>query len=158
MSKYKLRDGVGDHFQNGTIYGPGTVIVSEHPLNEAYPNKFDKVDDSTPATAGKGGPQPTIIGGQASPAAISQPQPAAGRGQAPQADTTQPPATAATDVPAGLDVTEKFPAAVEQEFKVYKREGKYYVYDTMGAADPLLNPSGSSKAEVADVIAKALAK
>lgn len=64
-------------------------------------------------------------------------------------------AVKAADPSLGLNVTKRFETAVENDFKVYKRQGQYFVYDAADLDIPL-NAEGVSRDGVEKVVKKAL--
>lgn len=154
MAKFQLIG--GDHVDEaGNSYTKNAIIESPHDLTRTFRLKFRRVSDVTPVT--KKGPKvvnmvpnlapPEAIGEVAEPADV-------GTINTPALPPVAPPAS---ETGLGMEVTDQFPTAKEQDYKVYKRTGKYFVYD----ADDLtkaFNPDGSKKTDVDGVIASALGK
>jgi hypothetical protein len=143
----------GSHIQNGHLYTKGQIVSSPETidLTKEWKNKFKEVDRSLPDTHGVGDRQPALR------TAV------VGRGQdAPQAPSLKdlergPSLTGGTAtaeaMPQGKDMTVKFPKAVEQDFKVFKRDGSFYVYNGDDLSQPL-NETGVDRDEVDGVVAK----
>lgn len=153
MRVMKFRIVAGVHVQNNVIHQKGTVIESVNDLCAAYRGKFERVPDDTPLTVGAapaGAPtQLHPIPAPDNPAFPSNPP------AAPAAPATAPAADADDDGPEtgpmGVDVTAKFPVAGENDYRVFKHEKKYFVYDADNMAKPV-NPAGAARGDVDGVI------
>jgi hypothetical protein len=134
---------VGMHQEGTKTYKAGAVIESDNELDKLFVNKFQRLrmdPPSAPAAAGRmevattpSAPvSPTATGGIPQPGEQTPPPVAA------------PVTTPAAAGPKGRDVTARFPIAVEQDYKVFKDGGLYFVY----AAEDLtkaINPDGAAR-------------
>lgn len=158
LRKFRLLNGVGSHSQGGKVYRagdgkrPGDVVASEHDLVAQWPGKFVEVDEDVPATKSA----VNLVGGspQGQQQEAAPPSKAAEPSKQPDAQEKGGDGETGGAGDLGQDVTENFPKAVEQDFRVFKREGQYFVYD----ADDMSKPvgPGAKKAGVDDVIVAAL--
>jgi hypothetical protein len=152
MAKFQLIG--GDHVDEaGNSYAKGAIIESPHDLTRTFRLKFRRVSDVTPVSK-KGPKVVNMVSNLAPPEAVAEVVEAEK-----EEPGENPPMAPTPSIPAslGIDVTDQFSTAKEQDYKVYKRTGKYFVYD----ADDLtkaFNPDGSKKTDVDGVIATALGK
>jgi hypothetical protein len=140
--------------EEGRKYGKGEVVESPHDLTATFRGKFTKVEPTIadfrpppgppiaytdrPLTA----PQTALVAPQpGGPAVASQPA---------ETDEAGAPGEAI-----GQDVTARFPKAVEQDYKVFKRGPKFFVYDADEPAKAI-NPDGARRDEVDAIIDKDL--
>lgn len=146
MAKFKVKSGAHDDGK-GRIYHRGEIVESPHDLTKAFRNSFERVPDNTPATKN------TAL------ARVTVPNDAPPETVYPVENEPTLEDDSASDTgevtPTGMDVTGVFPAAKDQDFKVFKREGKYFVYDADDLTKPF-NETGVKKAGVAAVITAAL--
>lgn len=144
-------------------------MVTPNPLDQMFPCKFRRLESAAEVAAvvGRlvGGPGPAIANPVTTPANLHQPHGAGlpaqegvvtgvvAQNPAPSAPVAAPTPT----TPEGKDMTSKFPVAEEQDFKVYRNGGLYFVYDADDLSAPV-NEKGVAKAKVAEVIKTALEK
>lgn len=164
----KFRVLAGTHSQHGKLYrGPnveqgrplGEVVESPHDLTKQWVNKFQEVDASTPATKST---LSAAVGGMPPQGEANAPSSTVGDVKGPEhvkggTDDDDDDGEAEGDdatSPQGTDVTDRFPKAKEQDYKVFKHNGLYFVYD----ADDLVHPltPGVKKTGVDEVVADAL--
>lgn len=165
---------VGSHEQNGRIYRKGDIVSSQHDLDAQFVNKFREMDAGTPISGGavlNDGTRPNPLD---APGATTLANGSAGTNPATTPNTANADVTTpakgteagdddekdgdrtATATAQGVDVTEKFPKAKEQAFKVFKAQGQYHVYDEDDLDKPLV--SGLKKAAVGPAIEELLKK
>lgn len=143
MAKFLLNGGA--HQEGSRLYYAGDVIESPHDLSKSFRGKFTRVNTATPTSAGDIFPaQPTV----ALPADEPELEAAASATEAIPAPGV---AAGALAGPLGVDVTDKFLKAGEQDFKVYKADGFYFVYDADDLKKPF-NAEGVKKAEVDGIV------
>lgn len=171
MRKFQLLPGVAPHYEHQRMYSAGQVVANNDDLTKAYANKFVEVSADTPDTYGVGSDNGKYVHvGAGKETARSERLPKVGRnadlsskkppakpGQAPPevVDNTQGEQPFDPDS-LGKDMTDKFPKAGEQDFRVYRREGLYFVYDADKLAGGPFNEEGVDKEDVDGVIAKAI--
>lgn len=127
LMKFRLKQDVGVHKQDGKTYQPGSIVTSRENLIKKCVGKFEEVHETRPE------PEPEVPAAPAAepeaPAGEAEPQEegevTAGGEEAPAAD------------PRGDDVTGDFSDAVKAECKVFLKAGEYSVYDA--DTDKLLN-------------------
>lgn len=142
--------------EDGRKYGKDDVVESPHDLTATFRGKFRKLD-LTPMTDFRP-PQAPPIAYSDRPLTAAQTAPVAPRqgspGMASQPDETDG-AGAPHDEALGEDVTKRFPKAAEQDYKVFKKGPKFFVYD---ADEPgkAINPDGAKRDEVDTIIEKDL--
>ena len=152
MAKFKLV--AGRHVANGRTYLPGEIINSHSNLAKIFPGNFKPVADDTPEKAEK---QPVAAGPVETP--VGQPVPS----PKPTEPVSQPekPATKAAKAEKakdwGLNVTKSFPLAVDEDFRVFKKDWLYFVFDADNMDKPM-NDVGVAKTGVDKVIHEALRK
>lgn len=130
----------------GRVFKKGDVLESRYDLTKQFANKFKLVDVFTPVTK-----RPVTINDSRKVAQLlpDQPPPA----------PVAPPVVRQTVVkaqadepeeepgPVGVDVTASFPKAIEEDYKIFKNEGRYYIYDVEALNKPL-NGDGVKKVDV----------
>lgn len=140
--------------EDGRTYKKGDIVDSPHNLAASFRGRFRRVE----ATAADFRPLPgppiayTDRPLTAPQMAIQAPQPGG------PVVATQPAETDEAGAPGeaiGQDVTARFPKAVEQDYKVYKRGPKFFVYDADEPAKAI-NPDGAKRDEVDAIIDKDL--
>ena len=123
--KYRVIE--GSHDQYGKIYSKGDVLDVDMDLIAMFPNKFEKASKEVPITKAPAAPTDIIpMVPQKNPPAPLQKEEKTNRGK---------------------DVTEKFPDAVDMDFKVFIKNRKHYVYDVDDMAKPI-NSEPLKKGEV----------
>lgn len=154
VMKFRVKDGI--HVDGNRVWKRGEITASIHDLTTAFKNKFDRVDDSTPAHIGwLREPVDEIPNENAKSNVVAMPI-------APPAKPAQiEPAVTETDAdddadetptgPAGIDKTAQFPKAVEQDCRVFKHERLFFVYDGDDLTTPI-NATGVKKPAVDGVI------
>jgi hypothetical protein len=139
--------------EEGRKYGKGEEVESPHDLTATFRGKFTKVEptiaDFRPLQAG-------AMATSDRPLTAPQTAPVAPQPGGP-AIASQPAETDGAGSPGnfGEDVTARFPKAIEQDFKVFKRGSKFYVADS-DTPTKALNPDGAKRDEVDAIIDKAL--
>lgn len=119
---FKIKPRCGSHAEGGKVYRAGDIVPSEKDLVALFPFKFEKAVDNVPS---KGQP----IRGAVPPATAPQAQ----KPEEEKPSDTLPPSSG----PLGKEVTEKFPSAKEQDFKVFAVPGGFNVYDADDLKSPL---------------------
>lgn len=137
----------GTFAYKGHIYNAGDIIESATDLCRVFVNKFTKVDFQAPAAA----PAPVQEAPQNDVAAPEAPEAAPEAMEAPQAPPKASPAPS-SKAPAGPDkgedVTDKFPKALEEDFKVFRTaKNEYWIYDN-DAPEVRLNSKSLKRADV----------
>jgi len=156
MAKFKVL--AGPHVHSGRVYSKGDIIESEHDLAATWRNSFARVPDDEEASAGKrqqvigevigGSPnQPTKPEVEKPPA-----EPAVNEDEG-EVETDQ----SGKSGPLGTEVTKNFPKAIEQDFKVFKHESQYLIYNAEDLTKPI-DGCPVAKAGVNALIEKELAK
>lgn len=147
MAKYRVNAGV--HYHAGQFYKTGDVLDSIHDPRLTWPGKFSLVNPNDPATTPD--PNKAVL----PPTKALTPEALAAAQTAPPVKPDAPGAKLGT--PKGKEKTAEFPKAEEEDCRVYKQGGLYYVYD----ADDLskaVNAEGVNKTEVDGVIDNYLAE
>jgi hypothetical protein len=150
-NKFRVR--MGTHSQNGRVYTQGEIIESPHDLIKAWPNKFDLVADAAPVSKGLDANLPLIP---------SQLRDGTNKKEEAKADPEAEKSDAApakvkrAAKPKGLDVTDRFDGAKEQDFSVFKVRGEFFVYNNDDMTTPV-NAKGAEKDAVGRIIEEALA-
>lgn len=152
MPKYQVLE--GSHYHDGRLHGKGDVIQTNVDLIAQFPNKFLKVGDSTPPT---NSPAPLVLGPAGSHGVDESKLPPKDLALTSEKPKPEKKGATKSEAPKGKDVTDKFPDAAEEDFKVFKNEGQYFVYDADDLSQPK-NEQGVDKAGVAGVVKKALEK
>ena len=123
----------GDHIDHrGQIRNKGDIFDDPCELDKVFPNKFVRVTDESSFVSNVPPPPPS----KTLPTTVHVPQ----EGDSTIGDPSKE----------GKDVTEKFPTAVAEDFKVFRHIGKYFVYNADNMSK--VNPVGVAKAEVDGVI------
>lgn len=162
----------GSHSQSGRLYRKGDVVESSTDLTVQFVNKFQKVTDGRAVSKGVvlNSSQPALSAAEKKAGKEQKPSDAAGDekeiiepgAQADKLDTSgsSSDATGSSEsgdaAPKGKDVTDQFPEAVEQEFKVYKDKSGYRVYDGDDMSKPINDESIEKKSGVKKAIKAAL--
>lgn len=145
--------------EDGKKYGKGTeageIVESPHDLTATFRGKFRKLE-ADPGADFRPLPGPPIAYTDR-PLYPPQTAPVAPQPGGP-AMASQPAETDEAGAPGeamGEDVTKRFPKAVEQDYKVFKKGSKFFVYD---ADEPgkVINPDGAKRDEVDAIIDKDL--
>lgn len=157
MALFKLL--AGAHIQDGREYKAGDVVEADHDLAASFRLKFEEVDGHGRPSKGRRIDNPTPLPGM--DMGLEEPNKAekAPKGKAAKAvEIAEPEAESDAKPEAnakrGRDVTEEFPLAAEEDFKVYRRRGLYTVVDIDDPSKPVAE--GIAKTEVDKVIKKAL--
>lgn len=139
--------------EEGKKYGKGEIVESPHDLSATFRGKFVKYD--APIADFRPVPGPPIMYTDR-PLSALETAPVAPQPGGP-AVASQPNETDGAGIPGNLgeDVTARFPKAVEQDYKVFKKGPKFFVYDADEPGKPL-NPDGAKRDEVDGIIEKAL--
>ena len=132
---------------DGVKYERGSVVESPHPLDKMFRGGFRRQDGATKVKA------PVV---EAVPSVPSETEPLK---VAPKAVVKEvPPTRVREERPPALErgrkVTRSFPLAVDEDYHVFKRDGKYFVYDVDEMESPI-NSEGLQKDEVDACIRKA---
>ena len=130
---FRLKKNCGGHNQNGRDYKPGDVVKTSMDLCKKFPNKFEKIyDKDDKRDTGKKVPKIQI------PKEVNAPTEDTGSGDSKQLDSEpvsnkQPenklPKKGINSKKYGINVTEEFPIATENDFCVYEKteaNGKWY--------------------------------
>lgn len=154
----------GAHEQNGKLYHRGDVVESPYDLVALFVNKFERLPDApAPAPVPSPTPAPSAVAKAVSrsteplsPATQGQSTPPAGK----PAETSKN--TTAEDVekdpvPEGKEVTNSFRKAREQDYRVWKRDGLYFIYDVDNLYKPI-NPDGAASRADVDAVVEAAVK
>jgi len=128
---FKLLPKVGNHAQKDpktgkvTIYKSedGCVIESDSDLVKKFPGKFERVKAFDPAAEAAAQTEEEEV--------EEAPQPSAPSNKKPAKKTTKPKKSV------GKDVTEKFPEAKEEDFKVFLKGSAYVVTEADDPSVPL---------------------
>ena len=123
MGRYRLKRGLFGTLDR-KILRAGDVIETDRDMAKLYPGRFEAV----------------VVNIEPSPVRKKKlkkvtPKEEQSRDKNEEQKETETPQPAA--VPKGKDVTAKFPAAVEEDFKVYQLNNRYFVYDTDDLSRPL---------------------
>lgn len=137
----------------GRKYSKGEVVESPHDLTATFRGKFTRVEATIADFLPQGGPP---IAYTDRPLTAPQTAPVAPQPGGP-AVASQPAETDGVGAPGNLgeDVTARFPKAVEQDYKVFKKGPKFFVVDGDEPAKPI-NPDGAKRDEVDGIIDKDL--
>jgi hypothetical protein len=148
MAKFKVL--AGPHVHSGRVYSKGDIIESEHDLAATWRNSFARVPDDEEASAGK---RQQVIG-EVIGGSPNQPpaEPAVNEDEG-EVETDQ----SGKSGPLGTEVTKNFPKAIEQDFKVFKHESQYLIYNAEDLTKPI-DGCPVAKAGVNALIEKELAK
>lgn len=139
MPKFEVLE--GKHREDGVVYTAGQIVLSPHPLDKLFKNKFrrvQKVVDDTPA-----------------PVATATLEPPATKAKKGKGKKTTIKLTKSAPLDArGHDASADF--ELDDGLKVFARGEVYHVYET-GETNPL-NPEGLRKTEVQPFLKKYLAE
>jgi hypothetical protein len=136
----------GLHAQDGRIYKKGDFVECDTDLAKTFRNKFMQVSrPEVPKASAQPAKPEVVVFRQPVPVELpTRPKPTQNLAPAVAATTpvtaaTPAPATvpAPADNPIGLDVTKRFPIAVDQDYKVFKSKGLLYVYDADDLSKPI---------------------
>ena len=142
---------------NGRKYKAGDVVHTNSDLEAAFPSLFSRIEvelvqapspDEAPAV--KQNSKAKIL-----PQTASDDESVHNDVPAPEKPAQATLGEGAGNVK-GKEVTKMFPLALDEDFRVFKHDGKYFVYDADDMS--LVNAKGSSKTGVAGVIKKAVAR
>jgi len=147
MGFFRLK--AGTHVQNDRTYKKGDVVETDIDLASLFPAQFDATGTAAPSA-------PVAPVADDGPVTAEPPKKAA---QVAPSPPPVPPSTSDTDGTKadvrGRDVTKRFPLAVDEDFQIFYKKGKYRVYD-IDAPAKALNPRGCTKVGVDKVIKRAL--
>jgi hypothetical protein len=164
MAKNKYVVLAGTHHDvDGTAYKAGDVVTSEHDLQAQFREKFRKLD-TPPLPPAPEVPQVAVSQQPLEP----QPTNETSRTTLEQNPVAANTATADKGKAAdsddegsaegkGTDVSKDFPKATENDFLVFKKGRKHYVYDG-DKPEAVLNQDGANKGDVDGIIEGALRK
>ena len=135
--KFLLKEGLHSELDQIIPYEKGSVIETSRDLVRIYgPEKFQRADDSVPATRNPditNAPQ-AVIQAKAKAAVIEEDEAVILKTKVSPEDTKTPAASAETEeesLPEGDNVTSTFPAAKANDLLVIKHGNAYTVYDDL---------------------------
>lgn len=143
MAKFQLL--AGKHHAGDTVYNKGDVIESAKPLHKIFRNKFKKRTKADEEDEAEDAAEETTEEGDEAPKKVTL---KLGKGKSKDKKDKGEDAR-------GKDVTSKFESAEENNFKVFKKDGKYSVYEE-GEATPLKGCAKLAEKAVAPAITKFL--
>lgn len=144
MSKFEVLE--GKHVQNGRIFQKGDIVESKSDLCATWKNKFCEVNTSARSSVGKAVPNTASPPAQSAVDADETDKEKKAKGKKVEEES---------EVIEGTDVTDQFTSAVEQDFKVYKNQGAYFIYNNDDLSKPF-NENGVKKADVEKTIKEAI--
>lgn len=147
--KFQVLEGI--HVDGPHIYKKDNVIETIHDLVTMFPGKFRRVDDATKATAPM---RMAAMGSIGAPADVTKDNAAGNAPTDEDEDDEKGEDGEDGTLVKGVDVTDRFPTASENDYKVFKSEGQYFVYD--GDTMKRVNEEGVNRTGVDQVIKDAL--
>lgn len=153
MALHRFEVLAGAHSQDGHVFHKGEIVTSATDLCAQFINKFRRLDVAEPTVQSVAQEVGMLVGGPGPATAQDSPPIVAGQGKATSGEGK--PQESQPTAPTGKDVTAQFEKAAEQDFKVFKRDGKFFVYDGDNLSKPV-NAEGVVKAAVDGVVAGAL--
>jgi hypothetical protein len=135
MAKFRVTGGTLVH--EGKTYYKDDIVHTNAALDKAFGDGIERVvqEEARPAPAAESAPPP------------------AGAGSAPSTDA--PPKAVAGPKPVskaalkklGVEVTDRFPRAIDEDYRVFRRGKEYWVYDVDDLAAPV-NAEPLNRSEV----------
>lgn len=144
MARYKVMGGNHQHF-DGKTYKKDDIIECDVDLSKMFVNKFQKVSVDVSITEAVPVPKPPVT----KPEPITEEIPTLPPVEPKESITKKK----TEKINRGKDVTTRFPKAIDEDYLVFQKNRRHFVYDAEEPGEAL-NDEGLKKPEVEKFISK----